>query len=458
MPDKDSSEMTFFKENDIRGLYPQEWDASTAYKIGYLLPGIIPGRKIVIGRDGRESSVEILHSITQGLVDRGISVIDIGVVDTPAVYFSVGHYDYDGAVMITASHNPVGYNGLKLTGRNAVPIDSKTGLELLKNELARPREFGVVGNGSVIQKDIASDYCRYLKKFQTSSISMKAVFDCSNGSISSNIHQVLEGQLDSVILLNDEVLGDFPNHGPNPTLPENLIQLQQKIRSTNSDIGFCFDGDGDRVVVVDSAGEIVSPDLVTALIGIYYFELYPEERRGNNKVLVDIRSSQSVTEFLEKLGAEVIPCPVGHSKIKKIMRAQDALFAGELTGHYYFSENSYSDSAWISIFRILTVLSESDMDLAGLKSELLKYGHSGELNFSVTDSQEVIQSFLGKYGDAEISRLDGYKFTYPDWWFIVRKSGTEPLLRLVLETRDKCKLKERENEITQIILQRSTAG
>jgi len=443
--------MNVFKENDIRGLYPQDWNRETAYRIGYLIPEVISGRKIVIGRDGRESSEEIFQSVTQGLNDRGLDVIDIGVVDTPAVYFTVGNFRYDGAVMITASHNPVGYNGLKLTGKNAVPIDSITGLDLLKRLLKKRTDFSIEGKGEVIQKDISPDYCKYLKKYRSGNSGLKAVYDCSNGSIASNIHAILKDDTHNSILLNDSVISDFPNHGPNPILPENLLQLRARIKETNADIGFCFDGDGDRVVIVDKEGEIVSPDLITALIGIYYFRLFPEERMGNNKVLVDLRSSQSVSEFLKDLGADVIACPVGHSKIKKIMRAEKALFAGELTGHYYFSENYYSDSAWISVFRILTVLSEGNISLRDLKSELLKYGHSGEINFTVKDSGKVIDKLLDVYSDAEIFYMDGYKFVYPDWWFIVRESGTEPLLRLVLETRDSDALNKKIREVSEII-------
>ncbi|RKX72500.1 MAG: phosphomannomutase/phosphoglucomutase [Spirochaetes bacterium] len=445
--------MNIFKDNDIRGLYPQDWNRETAYRIGYLIPEVITGRNIVIGRDGRESSKEIFQSIAEGLNDRGVDVIDIGVVDTPAVYFTVGYFGYDGAIMITASHNPVGYNGLKLTEKNAIPIDSKNGLDLIKSLLNTSKEIPFEGKGDVLQKDISLDYCNYLKKFRPQNSRLKAVYDCSNGSIASNIHAILKDDTDNSILINDRVIGDFPNHGPNPTLPENLVQLQDKIKETRADIGFCFDGDGDRVVIVDNDGEIVSPDLITALIGIYYFKLFPEKREGNNKVLVDIRSSQSVSESLENIGAEVIACPVGHSKIKKIMRAENALFAGELTGHYYFSENYYSDSAWISVFRILTVLSEGDLNLRDLKAELLKYGHSGEINFTVKDSGKLIDKLQGIYSDAVISDMDGYKFVYPDWWFIVRKSGTEPLLRLVVETRESDALNAKINEISKIIQQ-----
>ncbi|RKX70647.1 MAG: hypothetical protein DRP60_15565 [Spirochaetes bacterium] len=444
--------MSIFKANDIRGLYPQDWDKETAEGIGYFLPDIMPGQHIVIGRDGRESSVEILHYLSKGLNNRGVNVIDIGVVDTPAVYFAVGHFGYDGAVMITASHNPVGYNGLKFTGKNAVPINFENGLDVLESKLKSIDKYQIKKHGEVLKKDITHVYINYLNGFKPKSSKLKAVYDCSNGSIANAIHYVLADSKKNVILINDSVKGDFPNHGPNPTLAENLLQLKEKIKKERADIGFCFDGDGDRVVVVNSKGEVVSPDLITALLGLYYFRLQPEDRQGDMKVLVDIRSSKAVIEFLEELGAEVISCPVGHSKIKKQMRSVDAVFAGELTGHYYFRENYYSDSAWISVFRILSVLSEIDITLDDLQSRMSVYSHSGELNFSVTDSRKAIETIIEEYSDAVITNLDGYRFDYPDWWFIVRESGTEPLLRLVVEAANRVKLEEKVDKIKKIIL------
>ncbi len=443
--------MSIFKENDIRGLYPGDWDKNTAYRIGTCIPDIIRGKNIVIGRDGRESSDEILKYITKGLTDRGINVIDIGRVDTPAVYFSIGNYNFDGGIMITASHNPVGYNGLKITGNNASPIEYTSGLKKLEDLVlgSAKKEKGVLGK--VTNLDISADYVNYLKGFQTSKKKIKAVFDCSNGAAGRFIKDILATFHGDAIIINREIDGTFPNHGPNPVLQENLQQLKRKVKDSGADIGFCFDGDGDRVVMIDSSGKILSPDVITAIIGLFYFKYHPGKINGNKILLVDIRSSNSVGEFLTGIGADVEVCPVGHAKIKKLMREHQALFAGELTGHYYYRENFYSDSAWLSIFRVISVLSEGTKNLLELEEEILQYHFSGELSFKVDDKDAVINKLQNKFSDAIINSLDGYRFDYSDWWFIIRKSGTEPLIRLVVEADSKELLDQRVSEITEII-------
>ncbi len=443
--------MSVFKENDIRGLYPGDWDKNTVFKIASFLPQIINCKNVVIGRDGRESSNEILEYLIKGLTERGLDVIDIGVIDTPALYFTVGNFDYDAGIMITASHNPVGYNGLKIISAGASPVEYTSGLmkleKLVINE--KLKNIKTIGNYNIL--DIEDDYINYLKKYKISKKKIKAVFDCSNGAAGRFANKILEDFSGKAIVLNSKIDGTFPNHGPNPILAENLNQVKEKVLDTCADIGFCFDGDGDRVVVIDSTGDVVSPDFLSAVIGLYYFELHPEEINGNTKVLVDIRSSNSVGEFLSKMGADVEVCPIGHAKIKKILREKNALFAGELTGHYYYRENFYSDSAWISIFRVLSVLSEGNKTLQELKKDIFKYHFSGELNFKIDDKDRVIENLLTKYSDAVINDLDGYRFDYSDWWFIIRKSGTEPLIRLVAEADTKEVLDKKVKEITDII-------
>lgn len=443
--------MGIFKENDIRGLYPSDWDKNIVYRIALFLPEIINCKNIVVGRDGRESSNEILEYLIKGLTERGLDVIDIGVIDTPALYFTVGNFNYDAGIMITASHNPVGYNGLKIISAGASPVEYTSGLmkleKLVINE--KLKNIKTIGNYNIL--DIEDDYINYLKKYKISKKKIKAVFDCSNGAAGRFANKILEDFSGKAIVLNSKIDGTFPNHGPNPILAENLNQVKEKVLDTCADIGFCFDGDGDRVVVIDSTGDVVSPDFLSAVIGLYYFELHPEEINGNTKVLVDIRSSNSVGEFLSKMGADVEVCPIGHAKIKKILREKNALFAGELTGHYYYRENFYSDSAWISIFRVLSVLSEGNKTLQELKKDIFKYHFSGELNFKIDDKDRVIENLLTKYSDAVINDLDGYRFDYSDWWFIIRKSGTEPLIRLVAEADTKEVLDKKVKEITDII-------
>ncbi|MCK4514364.1 MAG: phosphomannomutase/phosphoglucomutase, partial [Spirochaetaceae bacterium] len=352
-------EMSVFKENDIRGLYPGEWNEETAYRIGRCLPDILDGKRIVIGRDARSSSEEILESLKKGLLQRSVQITDIGLVDTPAVYFAIGKYRFDAGIMITASHNPKGYNGMKFTGKNVVSIDSYSGLQDLAREVQhsgnaeRPDGKETPGgierdekNGELRILDISEDYLSYLRSFRGKLPGVRAVFDCSSGMAGRFIHQILKDMSGEFIVINDEIDGTFPVHGPNPSIPENLRQVKELVLSEKADIGFCFDGDGDRVVMIDADGEVVSPDLLTAILGLYYFKYHQERSEGNRTVLVDIRSSNSVAEFLENLGAEPMESPVGHAKIKRLMRKVDALFGGELTGHYYFKENYYADCPW----------------------------------------------------------------------------------------------------------------
>ena len=444
--------MSVFKENDIRGLYPDVWNKETAYKIGYYLPDIFSCTNIVIGRDGRESSEEILKYMTTGLSERSINTTNIGIVDTPAVYFTIDNYNFDLGIMITASHNPVGYNGLKLTGSKNNPIDVISGIKNLEKLVAENQ--GIVIPDLKVKLnylDIGSSYVKYVNSFQTDNKNIKVVFDCSNGSSGRFVDNILRSFSGKSIILNNIVDGSFPNHGPNPVLSENLKEIQEEVLKNKADIGFIFDGDGDRVVMIDGSGKIISPDLITAILGLYYFKNSLEDLNGNRTVLVDIRSSNSISEFLIGLGASVELCPAGHGKIKKIMREKKAVFAGELSGHYYFADSFYSDSAWVTIFRVLTILSEGNRTLLDLKNEILKYNFSGEISFKVEDSNFVINKLLDKYSDAEINNLDGYRFNYSDWWFIIRKSGTEPLIRLVVESNTKDKLKEKVKEITEII-------
>jgi phosphomannomutase len=443
--------MSIFKENDIRGLYPGDWDKNTACRIGIFLPEIFGGKNIVIGRDGRESSNEILDFISKGLIEQGVILTDIGIVDTPAVYFSIGNYNFDGGIMITASHNPVGYNGLKISGKGAYPIEYTSGLKKLEDLVVGKNFIDQKSSGKLKYLDITNEYINYLRSFQTSKKKIKAVFDCSNGAVGRFVKDILYTFHGEAIVINSEIDGTFPNHGPNPVLIENLNQLRDKMRETEADIGFCFDGDGDRVVMMDNRGEIISPDLLTAIIGLYYFKFHPESISGNNTILVDIRSSNSIREYLAEMGANVVICPVGHAKIKKLMREHQALFAGELTGHYYYRENFYCDSAWLSIFRVLSVLAEGSKTLTDLENEIMKYHFSGELNFKIDNNDKVIQALLDQYSSAIINNLDGYRFDFPDWWFIVRKSGTEPLIRLVVEAESNELLEQKIVELSQKI-------
>ncbi len=444
--------MSIFKQNDIRGRYPEEWNSLAAYKIGCALSGIFKEKKIVIGRDGRETSAEIFDFLTQGLMRVGFNIYDIGVVDTPAVYFSVGKYGFDGGLMITASHNPAGYNGIKITLKDAVPVDYETGIKKIENLV---KEMSVVPSdehqkqvltaGIIQEFDIERSYVDFLDSFKEDYAGLKVVVDCSNGAAGRFIRSMFHDYKGSLEILNDTIDGTFPAHGPNPSAVESLTQLKRAVLETGAEIGFCFDGDADRVVMVDDKGSTVSPDIITAILSLYILE------EKGDQVLVDIRSSNSVKEFLLGNGASPLICPVGHAKIKKMLRDTGALYGGELTGHHYFRDNYYCDSAWITVFTILNVIAELGESLSSLSSRIMKYAFSGEKSFKLPDQQKqdmVLKKLMKKYSDADMDILDGIRFNYPDWWFIVRKSGTEPLLRLVLEADTKGKMNEKLEAIS----------
>ncbi len=449
--------MSVFKANDIRGRYPGEWDGNTAYRIGLALSYIFKGDRIVVGRDGRDTSTEIFTLLTRGMTDNGLNVYDIGLVDTPSVYFTVGKYEFDGGIMITASHNPEGYNGIKITGKNTVPIEYEGGIRKLEqlvngnDKLHRQSSSGKKTAGKVEKLNIEKEYLSFLGNFKSDYSGLRAVFDCSNGAAGRFIRGILSDFKGDSIIINEEIDGSFPAHGPNPSSPGSLDQVRETVLKSGADIGFCFDGDADRVVMVDDEGNSVSPDLITAAMSLYLLD-------GNerSKVLVDIRSSNSIGEFLVSSGADPVMCPVGHARIKKMLRETDALYGGELTGHYYFRDNYYCDSAWITVFIMLNVVRESGERLSSLSRRIMKYAFSGEKSFKLSDSEKqdlVIKKLMERYSDADIDLLDGVRFNFPDWWFIIRKSGTEPLLRLVLEADTQEKMNTKLEIVSKAILE-----
>lgn len=342
--------MSVFKVNDIRGLYGKEWDYETAFRIGFYLSGLLAAEKILVGQDARLSSPEVFKALTSGILAAGCSVVDMGACATPALYFATIHYAFKGSVMITASHNPPEYNGLKISKGGALPLGYEEGFK----------------------------------------------------------------RLEELVKVKPEPDGNFPSHGPDPSRPENLESLKKKVKEEGTDLGMCFDGDGDRVVFIDEMCNFVSPDLITAVLGLHYFKHYPEKVKENTRVLYDIRSSRSVKEYIIAMGCEAEFCPVGHAEIKRRLRQRGGLFAGELTGHYYFSENHYCDSALIASFFVLSVLSKEGISLSTLISAISKYHYSGEINFQVENKEKVIDHIRNVYGQGLVSSIDGLKIDFPD--------------------------------------------
>jgi len=445
--------MSIFKSYDIRGIYNREWDSGTAYAIGRHLPALLEARRVVVGRDVRLSSEEVFRSLTRGLTESGCDVSDIGLCDTPAVYFATAFYGMEGSVMITASHNPPEYNGLKVSRREAVPVGYDTGLAALEQKVGReplPRPAGTPG--SVRALDIRSDYVAHLARFRADLSPLRVVIDCSNGMAGVYLRDSLEGTGGAFTLMYEERDGRFPHHAPNPLVEENLADLKSRVVREKAGLGICFDGDADRVMFVDETGRFISPDLIIGLLGTYYFTRHPDRRAGGSSaVTYDVRSSRSVVEFLRSLGADPRICRVGHSFAKKLLRDTQGIVGGELAGHYYFRENYFCDSGLIAALIVMEVLAADGRSFSRLIEDIRKYHFSGELNFTVPNGAEIVRKVREDYPEGELTDIDGIRMDFPDWWFNLRVSNTEPLLRLVVEAATEEELEKRKRELTEKI-------
>jgi phosphomannomutase len=434
--------MGIFKSYDIRGVFGTEWTGATANAIGRNLPGLLGANRLIVGRDVRLSSDEIFRELTDGIRDSGCDVLDIGLCDTPAVYFATAFYSVDGSVMITASHNPPEYNGLKVSRRAAVPVGFDTGLdELEKRVISGLLPSPAARRGTLTALDIAADYIEHLGRFSSDLSRLSAAIDCSNGMAGIYLPRVLQSTGLRYTLLFDTPDGRFPNHAPNPLVEENLAALKSEVLSRKADVGVCFDGDADRVMFVDEKGRFLSPDLIIGLLGLYYFRLHPERRADATPVVTyDVRSSRGVVEFLTSLGAEPRICKVGHSYAKKLLRDTRGIAGGELAGHYYFKENYFCDSGMIAALVVMDVLARDGRAFSQIMMDIDHYHFSGELNFTVPNGPEIVSRVRSDYPEGRLTDIDGIRLDFPQWWFNLRVSNTEPLLRLVVEavTADEC--------------------
>ena len=445
--------MGIFKSYDIRGVWGGEWDGTTARAIGACLPALLSARRILVGRDVRLSSEEAFAELTRGITGAGCDLVDIGLCDTPAVYFATASTGVEGSVMITASHNPPEYNGLKVSRRMAVPVGFDTGLDELERMVgggslpspaARP--------GRVERLDIRPDYVAHLARFRSDLSGLRVVIDCSNGMVGTFLRDVLAETGLRYTLLFEEPDGRFPNHAPNPLVESNLDALKARVREERANLGVCFDGDADRVMFVDETGKFISPDLLIAVLGDYYFRLHPERMAGGSRVVTyDVRSSRSVVEHLEELGAEPTICRVGHSHAKKLLRDTTGIVGGELAGHYYFRENYFCDSGMIAALAIMETLARDGRPVSRIIGDIVRYSFSGELNFTVTDGPGIVARIRREYAAGRLTDIDGIRVDFPDWWFNLRVSNTEPLLRLVVEARTEKDLEKRKRELIESI-------
>ncbi|MDD2716353.1 MAG: phosphomannomutase/phosphoglucomutase [Candidatus Wallbacteria bacterium] len=434
-----------FKAYDIRGVYNKDWNKSDAYKIGYFLPKLLGGKKFAVGRDVRASSDEIFEHLVAGITDAGGDVYDLGLTATPMVYFSTVKYEMDGSVMITASHNPPEYNGMKVSRKLAMPVGLESGLADLKKMVESEITVKSSKKGKVHKLDFMKDYPDHLKKFARNIKPLKVVLDTANGMGGLLIPKLLEDLGFEVTNLFPELDGTFPNHLPDPLKEENLVDLKKMVVKKKADLGIAIDGDADRVMFVDENGGYISADLILPVMG----KLLLKDQKGY--VIYDVRSSRSVPEEIKKLGGTPYMWKVGHAYMKQKMRELDGVFGGELAGHYYFRDNFYTDCGTVALLCVLSALSMGTKKISELIAEIKHYHFSGEINFKVEDKAGKIKLLLNKYADGKLVDIDGIRVDYPDYWFNVRPSNTEPFLRLVVEAKTDELMKKKTKELTDLI-------
>ncbi|MBU0596600.1 phosphomannomutase/phosphoglucomutase [Patescibacteria group bacterium] len=451
-----------FKAYDIRGLIEGELSPEIAYRLGRAFVVFmkkngfgLSGDKFVVGRDMRESSFGFSEEVMRGIEDEGGTVVDIGLVSTPVFNFACAHFeDHTAGIMVTASHNPAEYNGFKMTMGDGLPIGGQTGMQEIK-KMVQVEDFGTVDKvrekGNRLKKEILPVYIDHIfgliKKENIKP--MKIVVDGGNGMGGEILPHVLKvlPQID-VEYLYIEPDGNFPNHEANPLKIETLKDLQAKVNETNANFGFAMDGDADRIGLVDEKGQVVEASFVGALMGLEVLK-----KHGRGRMLYDLRSSMIIPEVWKENGGAPDMCMVGHANIKKMMKEKETIFASELSEHFYFGDLYDLESSDLCLLYILEMLSRENKSLSELVQPLKKYFHSGEINFEVEDKDEVIAQLDEKYkAEAEeISHLDGLWMKFGWGWVSVRKSNTEPVLRLNLEVGSEEDMREKVEEISGLI-------
>jgi len=437
-----------FKAYDIRGIYPDALDEAITERIGMAIADLLQVDEIVVGRDVRLSSDALFGALTRGICRQGTNVIDIGISSTPMSYYAVASLGAGGSVQITASHNPKEYNGFKLCRAGAVPISWDTGIADIERLATGPVPRLGSKFGSVRKLEVMDGYIEHLISFAKDIRSSKVAVDAANGMAGLVLPRLLERlpQL-TVERLYLDLDGTFPNHPADPLHAENLRELQEQVVNCGCAIGFAFDGDADRMICVDERGRVVSADLITALLAPVFLDEQP-----GATILYDLRSSDVVKEEIEAAGGRPIQCRVGHAFIKQQMREEDAIFAGELSGHFYYKDNFFTDCGITTMLRLLSVLSRSDAPLSQRLAGLRRYAPSGEINSKVGDPDAILAKLENQYrGRGKISHLDGLSVRL-DWgWFNVRKSNTEPLLRLNLEAPTQTEMAHHRDELLALI-------
>ncbi|MFC5722202.1 phosphomannomutase/phosphoglucomutase [Streptomyces gamaensis] len=442
------------KAYDVRGVVPDQWDEELAALFGAAFAEVTGAGAVVVGHDMRPSSPGLSRAFARGAAGRGLDVTEIGLCSTDELYFASGHLGLAGA-MFTASHNPAQYNGIKMCRANAAPIGQDTGLAEIRALVERWMDTGapepVEAPGTITQSDVLADYAAHLRSLVDLRRirPLKVVVDAGNGMGGHTVPTVLDGLPVDLVPMYFELDGTFPHHEANPLDPKNIVDLQDKVRATGADIGLAFDGDADRCFVVDENGDPVPPSAITALVAARELAKHP-----GGTVIHNLITSWSVPEVVAEHGGKAVRTRVGHSFIKQEMARTGAIFGGEHSAHYYFRDFWNADTGMLAALHVLAALGEQAAPLSELVREYDRYRGSGEINSTVADqagrTAAVRAAYEGRPG-TELDELDGLTVSTPDWWFNLRPSNTEPLLRLNVEARDAATVERVRDEVLAIV-------
>ena len=454
-----------FKAYDVRATYPKPLNEKLAWHIGYAAGQYLTReaaeighddpmmRHIIVGRDMRKSSPDLARSLKEGIRDFGAHVVDVGKVDTPFVFFAINHLGCCGGVQVTASHNPANYNGFKISKIRAMPVGMGTGLDEIRRFAALvDRGKAPPRGGREESRDLWDPYRKHAIQAMEPALfdgsrTVKAVIDASNGMAGTMVPKVFAGVAGlKITRINfDNSKGEFV-HEPNPLVPANLAQVREAVVESRADVGFCFDGDADRCMVVDEKGDIIGCDLLTAWLSQDVLRQHP-----GAPVVYDLRSSKSVPEMITEAGGKPVRSRVGHVFMKDMMAEHNAAFGGELSGHFYFRENFYADSGAMALTEVASALARDNRPLSELIRPARRYAQSGEINFETDDKEAALEELKETYESAKIDELDGVTVDLGSWWCNVRPSNTEPLLRLNLEGPDAETVSARVDEVSQYL-------
>ncbi len=443
-----ASVASLFKAYDVRGVFPDELSIDLAYRIGRALVTYLEPDVVCVGRDMRVSGAALTGALIDGITDQGADVVDIGLISTDGLYFAVGQYGFPAGVMITASHNPGEYNGFKFCRSEARPLSMDEGIGEIRDLVLNDQFVDPATSGDISHRDVTEAFIDHaFSMVDASKIRpMNIVADAGNGMAGKILPAVFERLPCELIPLYFELDGTFPNHDANPLEPENIIDLQQTVLESGADLGVAFDGDADRMFIIDERGAFVGGDMITAMVSALLLQKHP-----GSAVVYNLICSRTVEEVILENGGVPVRSRVGHSFIKALMREHDAIYGGEHSGHFYFRDNWYADSGLIALLTVLELLSVAGKRIGEYLDPIDSRVRSGEINFEVDDPDATFQTVFDRFQDADIDRLDGLTISYPDWWFNLRASNTQPLVRLNVEADTPEILERRVRDVSKLI-------